>query len=88
LLQKSDALPRVNKEISLNIWTDGNKQVYLQSNRPVHAVQVFDMTGRCVVRLSGEEIRSVNLSALSRGMYVLAAYNEINEMAVAKIILR
>jgi hypothetical protein len=88
LLQEKDALPKVSGRIPLKVWTDGNKLVYLQSGQPVRVVNVFDMTGRCVVRLSGEEIRSVNLSALSRGMYVLAAYNEINEMAVAKIILR
>lgn len=88
LLQEKDALPQVSGRIALNVWTDGNKLVYLQSEQPVRVVKVFDMTGRCVVRLSGEEIRSVNLSALSNGVYVLAAYNEIDEKAISKIILK
>ncbi|MDD2559878.1 MAG: pectinesterase family protein, partial [Bacteroidales bacterium] len=88
LLQEKDALPKVSGRIPLKVWTEGNKLVYLQSGQPVRVVNVFDMTGRCVVRLSGEEIRSVNLSALSKGMYVLAAYNDLNENSIAKIFLK
>lgn len=88
LLQEKDALPKLSGRIPLKVWTDGNKLVYLQSGQPVRVVNVFDMTGRCVVRLSGEEIRSVNLSALSKGMYVLAAYNDLNENSIAKIFLK
>lgn len=59
---------------SVNIYpTSVQNTLYIDSEQPVKRVNIYSLTGQKQLQIDGEEIRSIDLSTLAKGIYIVEA---------------
>lgn len=59
---------------SVSIYpTSVQNTLYIDSEQPVKRVNIYSLTGQKQLQIDGEEIRSIDLSALTKGIYIVEA---------------